>query len=284
MVLILITEKYKARVTLLQPLELPQGSHTILFFFFSHKCKIMHLVHRISSFTLIALQARKLKTCDGANWSPWNPIFFELMHLWFDLCSFNFAGADSRKSVNRAMSCKVERMNYERMLVSAVVRYELQYLFECAPVAFTALHAALRNGGRTGERGGTGERLWREGLVWVGVVLFPCGCCVSAVLVCAAAVCAVAVGFQLRAPRREGKDLSGKEGAGHGLREKQGQCLRAALQWSVTDKMFSKCGVVHGGTFWVWIWAKYSCFSTFHYTPMFCFTKRSSSILSYLDK
>lgn len=30
--------------------------------------------------------------------------------------------------------------------------YELQNLFECAPVAFTALHAAPRNGGRTGER------------------------------------------------------------------------------------------------------------------------------------
>lgn len=111
--------------------------------------------------------------------------------------------------------------------------YELQNLFKCAPVAFTALHAAPRNGRRTGKRWDRRVAL-KEGLVSVGVVLvclWVLHRCVGGwCAVCAVSVCAVSVGFRLWTPRREGKDLSGKVGAVHGLREKQGQCLRAVLQ------------------------------------------------------
>lgn len=118
-------------------------------------------------------------------------------------------------------------MNYERMLVSPVVptnyRVYLNVLQRLS-VCYTQLR------GTVGEWGEVG----REGRCSVGV-----------------SVRVVSVGFQLRTPRREGKDLLGNVGAVCGLREKRGQRLRAALRWRVTDKMFSKCRVICGGRFWV---------------------------------
>lgn len=99
---------------------------------------------------------------------------------------------------------------------------------------------------------------WESGKRWDRRAAVKGRCCVSV------SVHVVSVGFQLWTPGRDGKDLSGKVGAVWRLREKRGQRLRATLQGRVTDKTFSKCRVICGGRFWVWIWDKYSCFSTFH--------------------
>lgn len=137
------------------------------------------------------------------------------------------------------MSCEVERMNYGRMLVSPVVRMNCSVysnVLQRLSQHYTQLQGTVGELGRDG----TGGQLWREVL-----------CCV------------VSVGFQLRTPGREGRDLSEKANAVCRLREKRGQRPRAALHWKVTDTTFSKCRAIYGGRSWVWIWDKGSCFSVF---------------------
>lgn len=95
--LILISEKYEVRVIHWRCWNCLRVT-TQYILFFSQWCKITHLVHNISSVALIALQARKLKSSEDANTSPWDQIFLKLMCMQFDLSFPNFdAGASSRK-------------------------------------------------------------------------------------------------------------------------------------------------------------------------------------------
>lgn len=52
------------------------------------------------------------------------------------------------------------------------------------------------------------------------------------------------MGLQLWTPGWKGEDLLGKASAVCGLRENQGQCVRAVLKWRMTNIMFSECKVV----------------------------------------